>query len=176
MTWSRHSRLSVPMTRSAMALAFGALEDEISAGADRCEECCDKQTDRAQTSLSWLADTLLSQHRTVRIKFCRPTGRRHPTAVARSRGFDPSGSSQPLSHGRAGKRHSIVASAVGSGHPHSTISSSTVRRTRICCRPVNPRTELRRPIRLHPTRDGDGRAARSRPPRGRLRLRHGAET
>ena len=24
MTWSRHSRLSVPMTRSAMALAFGA--------------------------------------------------------------------------------------------------------------------------------------------------------
>ena len=29
---------------------------------------------RAQTSLSWLADTLLSQHRTARIKFCRPTG------------------------------------------------------------------------------------------------------
>ena len=30
---------------------------------------------RAQTSLSWLADTLLSQHRTARIKFCRPTTR-----------------------------------------------------------------------------------------------------
>ena len=28
---------------------------------------------RAQTSLSWLADTLPSQHRTARIKFCRPT-------------------------------------------------------------------------------------------------------
>ena len=31
---------------------------------------------RAQTSLSWLADTLLSQHRTARIKFCPPTPRR----------------------------------------------------------------------------------------------------
>ena len=28
---------------------------------------------RAQTSLSWLADTLLSQDRPARIKFCRPT-------------------------------------------------------------------------------------------------------
>ena len=30
---------------------------------------------RAQTSLSWLADTLLSQDRPARIKFCRPTAR-----------------------------------------------------------------------------------------------------
>ena len=35
---------------------------------------------RAQTSLSWLADTLLSQHRTARIKFCRPT--RRPRVLA----------------------------------------------------------------------------------------------
>ena len=32
---------------------------------------------RAQTSLSWLADTLLSQHRTARIKFCPPTAITH---------------------------------------------------------------------------------------------------
>ena len=43
--------------------------------------------------------------------------------------------------------------------PNSTFSSGTVRRTRGCCRPVNPQTELHRPIRLDPTRDGDGRAA-----------------
>ena len=30
---------------------------------------------RAQTSLSWLADTLLSQDRAAPIRFCRPTGR-----------------------------------------------------------------------------------------------------
>ncbi len=36
---------------------------------------------RAQTSLSWLADTLLSQHRTARIKFCRPTAVDYPTDV-----------------------------------------------------------------------------------------------
>ena len=48
---------------------------------------------RAQTSRSWLADTLLSQHRTARIKFCRPTGARklHPSSVCGvSRRFEPS--------------------------------------------------------------------------------------
>ena len=63
---------SVPRQPAHGAAVDDGLEDEISAGADRSEECCDKQT-RAQTSLSWLADTLLSQHRTARIKFCRPT-------------------------------------------------------------------------------------------------------
>ena len=33
---------------------------------------------RAQTSLSWLADTLLSQDRAAPIRFCRPTGREAP--------------------------------------------------------------------------------------------------
>ena len=33
---------------------------------------------RAQTSLSWLADTLLSQDRAAPIRFCLPTGRRGP--------------------------------------------------------------------------------------------------
>ena len=46
------------------------LEDEISAGADRLRRVL-RQADggRAQTSLSWLADTLLSQHRTVNRAF-----------------------------------------------------------------------------------------------------------
>ena len=35
---------------------------------------------RAQTSLSWLADTLLSQDRAAPIRFCRPTGSRETRA------------------------------------------------------------------------------------------------
>ena len=54
---------------------------------------------RAQTSLSWLADTLLSQHRTARIKFFRPTAvddgpgcrRRADAAALSSRGRDLGG-------------------------------------------------------------------------------------
>ena len=38
---------------------------------------------RAQTSLSWLADTLLSQDRPARIKFCRPTAVRDAPLGAR---------------------------------------------------------------------------------------------
>lgn len=61
-----------------------------------------------------------------------------------------------------GVTHPPMPSALSSScaaSPNSTFSRSTVRRTRICCRPVNPQTEVHRPIRLHPTRDGDGRAA-----------------
>ena len=87
---------------------------------------------RAQTSLSWLADTLLSQHRTARIKFCRPTGARklHPSSVCGvSRRFEPSVAvrminglisrqsscsttshrqEKPLSHGRSANGTSVT--------------------------------------------------------------------
>ena len=45
---------------------------------------------RAQTSLSWLADTLLSQDRAAPIRFCRPTGStRRPICYSVERGARP---------------------------------------------------------------------------------------
>ena len=48
------------------------LEHEIAAGADRCEECCDKQTEVEHRRAS--RGSPLSQDRAAPIRFCRPTG------------------------------------------------------------------------------------------------------
>ena len=53
---------------------------------------------RAQTSLSWLADTLLSQDRAARIKFCRPTGDaqvRDDSSIASRRAKQNDATAQP---------------------------------------------------------------------------------
>ena len=74
-----------------------------------------RQTDggKAQTSLSWLADTLLSQDRAASIRFCRPTGGdpRRENHVRRD-GADRRGGSVVSSRSiavRAGHRHLLVA-------------------------------------------------------------------
>ena len=81
---------------------------------------------RAQTSLSWLADTLLSQDRAAPIRFCRPTGGR-----ARGRGAcggDLRRENHVRRDGADRRGGSVVSSrsiAVRAGHRHLLVAPRT---------------------------------------------------